>query len=132
MRPWAAGDKMASEQTLVELEAVMEETDRSLVTCLAESGRCEEQWAETRSKSPTWQRHRNKTLALWLRERGRSLLCSSHGIFQWCCKHGKKLRCSVAKGGDRDIKTDAAGCRKNNQVIYTRDLFLSNCKNSRG
>lgn len=117
---------------LVELEAVMEETNGSLVTCLTESGRCEEQWAEARSNSPTWQRHHNKTLVLWLRERGRSLLCSSHGIFQWCCKHRKGLRCSVAKGRDRDVKTDASGCQKNNQVIYTCNLFLSNCKNSRG
>lgn len=40
-----------------------------------------------------------------------------------CCKYEKKLHCFVAKGGDRDVKTDAAGCRKNNQAIYTHSLF---------
>lgn len=29
------------------------------------------------------------------------------------------LRCLVAKGGDGDLKTDAAGCQKNNQAVYT-------------
>lgn len=29
------------------------------------------------------------------------------------------LHCLVAKGGDRDLKADAAGCQKNSQAIYT-------------
>lgn len=69
------------------------------------------------------ERHQNKELMLWLRERARYLLCSLHGIFQLCCKYEKKLQRFVAKGRDRDIKADAAGCRKNNQAIYTHNLF---------
>jgi len=56
-------------------------------------------------------------------EHGRYLLCSLQGIFQLCCKYEKKLQCFVAKGGDRDIEADAAGCWKNSQAIYTYNPF---------
>lgn len=69
------------------------------------------------------ERHQNKELPLWPRGHGRYSLCSLLGIYQLCRKHEKELRCFVAKGGDRDIKTDAAGCRKNNQAIYTHTPF---------
>lgn len=59
---------------------------------------------------------------LWLGEHSRYLLCSLLGILQLCHKY-KKLRCFIAKGGDRDIKTDAAGCWTNNQAIYTQNPF---------
>ncbi|PKU32040.1 phosphatidylinositol 5-phosphate 4-kinase type-2 hypothetical protein [Limosa lapponica baueri] len=46
------------------------------------------------------------------------------GIFQLCCKYEKKPQRLVAKGGDRDVKADAAGCRKNSRAIYTHSLFI--------
>lgn len=60
---------------------------------------------------------------VWLREGSRQLPCGLLGIFQLCCTYEKKLQCFVAKGGDREMKTDAAGCWRNSQAIYTHNPF---------
>lgn len=57
------------------------------------------------------ERQQNKELVSWLRELIPALQ------FSW--DFPALLLCLVAKGGDRDLKADAAGCQKSNQAIYT-------------